>query len=93
MSKPQQSTILLSSLCSVLVACVFPTDRSQDFSVQMDQLPALFVGDEAQLTARLIDRRFQITAESRFQRIDRKVSGVEVPIQLTVARFGFEFGF
>ncbi len=39
------------------------------------------------------NRRFQVTAESRFQRIDRKVSGVEVPIQLTVARFGIEVGF
>ncbi len=60
------------------------TDRSQDLSVQMDELRTA-VG-----TA---NRRFQITAESRFQRIDRKVSGVEVPIQLTVARLGIEFGF
>ncbi len=60
------------------------TDRSQDLSVQMDELRTA-VG-----TA---NRRFQITAESRVQRIDRKVSGVEVPIQLTVARFGIEFGF
>lgn len=39
------------------------------------------------------NKRFQLTAESKFQRIDRTVGGIEVPIQLTVVRFGVEVGF
>lgn len=39
------------------------------------------------------NKRFQVVAESKFQRIDRTVGGIEVPIQLTVVRFGVEVGF
>lgn len=56
MFKKRRSTILLPSLCVIMVACVFPTDRSRELSVQLDELPALFVGDDAQLTASLIDQ-------------------------------------
>jgi hypothetical protein len=37
--------------------------------------------------------RFRVVAESNFQRIDRRVNGVEVPLQLTQARLGVVFGF
>ena len=56
MFKKRRSTILLPSLCVIMAACVFPTDRSRELSVQLDELPALFVGDDAQLTASLIDQ-------------------------------------
>ncbi len=36
---------------------------------------------------------FRAQAESNFQRIDRRVSGVDVPLQLTQARLGVVFGF
>ena len=37
--------------------------------------------------------RFRVLAESNFQRIDRKVNGVEVPLQVTQARLGVVVGF
>ncbi len=37
--------------------------------------------------------RFRVVAESNFQRIDRRVNGVEVPLQLTQARLGVVVGF
>jgi hypothetical protein len=36
---------------------------------------------------------FRVQAESDFQRIDREVNGIDVPIQLTQARLGVVFGF
>ena len=39
------------------------------------------------------NRRFRVVAESNFQRIDRRVNGVEVPLQLTQARLGVVVGF
>ncbi|MFQ5705203.1 MAG: hypothetical protein ACE5HT_14435 [Gemmatimonadales bacterium] len=37
--------------------------------------------------------RFRLRAESEFQRMDREVNNVEVPIQVTLAKLGVEFGF
>jgi hypothetical protein len=37
--------------------------------------------------------RFRVNAESQFQRIDREVNSVEVPIQVTLATLGVELGF
>lgn len=37
--------------------------------------------------------RFRFRAESEFQRMDREVNGIEVPIQVTLAKLGVEFGF
>lgn len=37
--------------------------------------------------------RFRFRAESEFQRMDREVNNVEVPIQVTLAKLGVEFGF
>jgi len=37
--------------------------------------------------------RFRARADYEFQRIDREVSGVELPIQLSLARIGVELGF
>jgi len=36
---------------------------------------------------------FRVQAESNFQRIDREVNAIDVPIQLTQARLGVVFGF
>jgi hypothetical protein len=36
---------------------------------------------------------FRARAETNFQRIDREVNGIDVPIQVTQARLGVEFGF
>ena len=37
--------------------------------------------------------RFRVRAESAFQRIDRQVNGVDVPIQFSLGSLGIEFGF
>jgi hypothetical protein len=37
--------------------------------------------------------RFRVGADAEFQRIDRSVNNVEVPIQVTVARFGVQLAF
>lgn len=37
--------------------------------------------------------RFRVRADAEFQRIDRSVNAVEVPIQVTLARFGVQLGF
>jgi hypothetical protein len=37
--------------------------------------------------------RFRVVAESNFQRIDRRVNSVEVPLQVTQARLGVVVGF
>jgi len=36
--------------------------------------------------------RFRVRADAEFQRIDRTVNGVDVPIQVTIARFGLQLG-
>lgn len=37
--------------------------------------------------------RFRVHAEYEFQRIDREVNAADVPLQLSLARFGVAFGF
>jgi hypothetical protein len=37
--------------------------------------------------------RFQVQAEYEFQRIDRVVGGVDVPMQMSLGRTGFAIGF
>lgn len=37
--------------------------------------------------------RFRVRADAEFQRIDRSVNNVDVPIQVTVARFGIQLAF
>lgn len=86
----RRSAILLPSLCVILAACVFPTDRSGELSVQLDDLPALFVDDVAQLTARLIDENGVVVPNGivRFESSDTTVLRVSFEGLAVAAKSG-----
>ncbi len=47
--------VALSLVSGAAFACLFPTDRSGEVTVQMDPLPALFLKDTVQLSGRVVD--------------------------------------